>query len=469
MGVFGRVDTITYELNDISKVRRSVYEYTNKVLSGISIDEASTLNSTWNPYGKILLSEADGIETSIIQNFDANTNSFFNSARSDIKLDDKSNRVLEASYIWDTANSTWKGYRTKLERTYIDTGVISSYSYSDWDSISGSWKIYSQGTISYAAFKKPEEIIYSAPNNADQLVPSSKIVISYNGENEPVYETTYLYDGTYNPVFRTHFEYAQNAPQYIETIEEYNSATSTWRATQKTEKSFSNGELSRHTVADLDTTSLQWKERFHHEFSLLSGSNDSINVVQTDSYNGTTLLTRKVKQITDANGLSKMTNTFEADNIVLSTQLSQISIVGGSLNNYSYADEKENYKLEWNFDSTNNIAQSLYYKLNDATNQMDLIRKTSFNLTKKDVAIRTLKEGSITFGPNPVSDILRISNSTSNLLTYKIVTLEGKPVVIGSSSNQNTSVDASRLQPGAYILQLSLGKNKNKSSLIIKK
>ncbi|MFZ4456671.1 MAG: T9SS type A sorting domain-containing protein [Bacteroidales bacterium] len=471
-GVLGRLDSIVYELNDIAKVRKAVYEYTDKTLTGITVSESNSLNSTWTPVQRTVLSEVSGIQYSIQQIYNTNSQIFVNSTKSEISLDDKSNRTLEASYIWDDTSSAWKGFRSKLERTYIDSGVISTYAYSDWDSISNSWKIYSQGAITFTPFIKPESIIYSAPNLVEQLEPTSKIIASYLANNELEYETVYSYSASngYTPVFRTHYEYSPSEPQYTETIENYSVGNSTWLPMQKTEKTFSlEGNMVRYMVADRDTVALAWKERFRHDFSILSTSSDSLNIVQADSPNGITLFTKKYKQINDANGLTNITNTTEGNGSLIEKQIQQITTTAGTLSQFKNTDDFEEVKMEWSFDSTSNKLQCLDYQINNSTNQIELLRKSTFSFNKNEVAVQTVKDGNLTFGPNPVSDVLRITNNTPNVLTFKILTLDGKPVIVGSSSDRCYSVQANGLQPGAYILQMTLGKNKSKSSLIIKK
>lgn len=164
-----------------------------------------------------------------------------------------------------------------------------------------------------------------------------------------------------------------------------------------------------------------------------------------------------------------MTNTIEENGTTVASQISQVSSVGGNLSKYSNSDDLENISLEWNFDSTNNELQCLYFLKKETSNQPNLIRKSTFSFSNGNVAAPIVKEGNLTFGPNPVNDYLTIHNGTSNLLSFKIVTLEGKPVIMGSSADKSTTVQAKGLQPGAYILQLTLGKNKSRSSLIIKK
>jgi len=472
-GSFGQPDSIIYQLNDLGKVRKAVYQYSSNKLSAIEVFESTSLNSQWTPYQKTVFSETGGIQSTVVQIYESLKSVYSNSQKTEMKFDSFGNRTLETYYVWDDTSSLWKGFRNKIERTYTDTGIMSAFTYSAWDSIAKNWSIYSSGTIKYNSFRKPEETIYYSPDGTSQLVISSKVAISYLPSYQPEYETTSVYStlsGSYTPSFRTHYEYADTAPQYKETVETYSDNTLLWYPQQKTEKSYSlTGDLLSFMIADRDSVNQIWKERYRHNLSILSSTTDSLNVNQTDAPDGTTIYTKRFKQINNGN-LTNITNTVEQNGSLISSQLTQFNTISGDVTAMTNQDYLENIKVIWDIDAVKNTIICSTYTIDDNTKAETLLRtNTLFFNTNATPLPKILDNNNLTFGPNPAKEVLNITNHSLLELTYRILSLEGKPLTCGASSQTVTTVAVNSLQPGAYILQLSLGKNKTKTSLFIKK
>lgn len=471
MAPIGKPDSIIYQLNDLGKVRKSIYAYSNNKLSSITVYEASSLVSPWSPYKKSIFSEADGVQTTIDQSYVSASSSFVNAQRFDVKFDSYGNRVLEVYYIWDDTAAMWKGFRTKTERSYIDTGLLSAYTYSAWDTNTNSWLPFSQGSVKYTAFRKPEEIVYLSADANGVMNPSSKVVTSYLPDFSAEYETTYAYtSGSYIPTFRNHYEYSTNTPQLTETVEYYNATNQQWIAAQKTEKSYNgSGDIQRFLVSDRDTVSQLWKERFRHDVSVLSNTTDSLNVLQTDAPDATVRLIKRFKQINDANGLSVNTNTTEQNGSVILSTTTNVASNAGSITQLTNKDELENIVLNWSYDATNNALTCANLSYNDATGQQVQSRSFTIYFTNFQDAVPQVADSRLFFGPNPVKESLNITNTTDATLRYKVMTLEGKALYSGASNDKITTLSLSNLTPGAYLIQLSTANNKVKTSVFIKK
>ncbi|MDD2797019.1 MAG: T9SS type A sorting domain-containing protein [Bacteroidales bacterium] len=474
-GSMGRLDSIIYQLNNAGKVRKAIYHYVDNKLVDITDYEATDLSSNWNPYRKTIFSLNNGIETTIVQVFENLQNSFVNSTKSELQFDSQGNRTLEAYYLWNGTTSAWKGFRKKMQRNYIDTGVISSYTYSNWDSIANNWKAFSQGSISYTLFKKPDVMLYSAPDANGVMISTSKITNSYLPNNNPEYETTYTYDtntSSFLPTLRRHFEYADVAPQFVETVAQYSSTAQSWKNLQLTTKSYTpQGNLLQFIVSDRDTIGQTWKERYRHDFSILSNTTDSINIAQTDAPDGVSLYTKNYKQINNGTGDSNETNTVEQNGTLISTQNVHTNTASGDLTEYSNQDQLENITLSWVIDSAKSTLACNYFQANDIEmKSKELISSMTLYFNPNPTKIpKVLEDNKLNFWPNPVTDLLNITNNTSSLVTYRIFSLEGKSLLGGEAIETTTSIGVTSLKAGAYILQLTTDKNKTKTKVFLKK
>lgn len=75
---------------------------------------------------------------------------------------------------------------------------------------------------------------------------------------------------------------------------------------------------------------------------------------------------------------------------------------------------------------------------------------------------------SVSFYPNPTSNLLDISNNTSNEIYVKLIDLTGKEVFNGSVSKHKI-VDVSRLSNGVYFIRFDSGKNIEYKKLVIER
>jgi hypothetical protein len=470
-GAIGQLDSIIYNLNDVGQIRKASYEYVNKQLSATTVYEFS--NSAWTPSQRTIYSSASDIQSSVVRNYDVAKNDYVNSLKTDLQFDSKGHRTLEAYYAWDDTSSLWKGYRNKIEKSYTDTGEISSFSYSSWDSIANNWKLFSQGTTQFTAFRKPLNTLYSAPNAYGTTVYSSKTEYAYLPNNKLEFETTFVYNestSNFTPSFRNHIEYAETAPQYRETVETFNATNQKWIPSQKIERTTDiNGNLSRMLISDNDTINNLWVERYRHDFVVLNNSVDSIHIQQTDAPDGATRFVRKYKQITDSNGILRLTSSTEQNNLVINSELRSFAMPSVDITSMGNTTDDENIKLEWDYNPTNNTLVNKSYSIDSKTNSEILTRSATFyfnaNATK---ILNAVEDKKLSFWPNPVRDALNITNQTGKTASYKIISLDGKPVTSGQVFDSVNKVNVADLQPGAYLIQLSSDKKNSKTRVFIK-
>lgn len=64
----------------------------------------------------------------------------------------------------------------------------------------------------------------------------------------------------------------------------------------------------------------------------------------------------------------------------------------------------------------------------------------------------------ITLSPNPATDVLRLTNPSSQSLSFRVLSLQGVEVVRGTAKAGDTEIPVSQLASGMYLLQVQEGK-----------
>lgn len=90
--------------------------------------------------------------------------------------------------------------------------------------------------------------------------------------------------------------------------------------------------------------------------------------------------------------------------------------------------------------------------------------------TLSNPELSTVNLSAMTY-PNPTSNdvVLKISDSTLDSLSYKLIDISGKVVAIGKISHLETQIDMQQLVIGIYILRVSQNNQELKAFKIIKK
>lgn len=465
---YGLPDSLVYHLVDSNITRKAIYSYQQQQLDKITLYQANSFGG-WYAFREELFSNDNGIESKTTRLFIPTLEIFVNNQKNESSIDSHGRTTYDAHYKWH--NSQWVGIGFKTEQTYQDSGYLAAFSTASWDTIQQNWKIFKEGNTLFTAFDKPESTYYRSLNSGGLLENSSKIEYRYDGNNRIEYETTFSYtENAYQPLFRTHYLYSNVAPHESKIVETYNSS-GIWIALEKSEiTKGTNGNISDIVVSDNDSTNNSWSERYHHSYSLLSNNADSLNIQQLDAPNNELRNTQNYIVAKGANGVENQSTVtwVGSEKSINSSQQNSIPTTGSTT--LMRDDSFGKIKLDWMYDSKNNILECSSSLVDRNTNAETLSRSIMIYFSKAETLVKESKVAQqLRFWPNPVTNQLFISNSSDQLLHFTILSLEGQPILSGSSASTTLTVNTTSLSVGAYLLRLSLANGKSITRVILKK
>lgn len=453
-------DSIIYQLNDLNTTSKIIYQYNGNDFTATTynFDDASF---KWIPNKQTLLQTNDGVGTLIEKYYSQPKGAFLNFHKLETQIDSQGICTLWANYSWDSIQSNWKGLFNKTERSYSDSGQLNSFTNSSWDSIAGKWVFFSKGTFSYTNSGKPDTAIYFIPDANGLPIYSSRIISNYLADGKINMETVYAYDPTvvsFNPVFRNRFEYRDTIPQITELVELFNANNNQWFGYQKSESGYdTKGNLASYMIADKDTLNQLWIERYRHNLSVLSASDDSIDVKIVNAPAGIEISTDEYKAIR-ANSLTYLSKSTFKDNTLSSIERSSVNEQSGKLISIYNSDTDYSTRTEWSFD--NNIMNLNFFSTNPVLRSESLSRSMTiyFRSVPTSTEVNVKQKSTLTFYPNPVKEQFNIANPGTENCIYRILTLDGKPVKTGAANEKTNTISVTGLATGPYLLQLSTAK-----------
>ncbi len=451
-------DSIIYQFNDLNKTLKTIYQYNNTGFTATT-SEFDDTNLKWAPLKQTLVETSNGIQTYTERTFRNTSESFVNSSKFETSTDPTGNCNLQAAYCWDSLHSVWKGLHTQTKRTYTSSGALKTFTNSVWDTLSGNWLFYAKGFFSYTDAGKPDTITYYEPDANKQPVCSSRIINNYLSDGRIDKETVSSFQAIsgFHPAFRNRYEYAGTTPQTTKVLELFNASNNQWYSFEKTTSGYdNNGNLTEYFVADYDTLNQTWTERYRHNLSILSNSNDSVHIKISNAPGGVERSTEEIKSIR-TNGLLSVTNSYFEDDVLNSTENSTFNEQNGKVTSFTNKDQESKSRIEWSFDNIYNTLSLNFFKTGLNTTAETLIRSMVFyfRLSTPTDILQNQSESKISFYPNPVKEQFYITNTTGKICTYRILTIDGKPVRSGAANESSNTVTVSGLASGAYLLQFS--------------
>ncbi|WP_243346449.1 T9SS type A sorting domain-containing protein [Parabacteroides sp. FAFU027] len=470
----GAPDSILYQLNDLNKTYKTVYQYK---VNGFTATTSQFDDNAfkWIPLKQNILQTTNGVETLIEKNFNAAADSFISFQKFETKTDSLGRCLLHAFYSWDSIASNWKGVNFKTEKSFDAKGNLTSFTNSEWDKIHHVWSVYATGNFSYNTAGNPDTVNYFVPNTSKELLPSSRIINSYLSNGKQELETVFTYNttsGSFIPSFRYRYVYGDTINQTTQYLELSDSTHNQWNNFQKTEMLFDKqGNLSSYVVSDIDTLSQQWVERYRQNISATAKDN-SLQAFISYAPNNNELASEKYN-LNNLNGAVMLSDTLYEEGLLSAYNQSQFLIQNGTITSFSNKNSNNNTRLEWSIDETNktlNVNQ--FTRLAASTTKTEEInRSVIFYFGSSKPAIETnlpqIKTGKLTFYPNPAHENVTIANATEQSCIYHILSIDGKPLKTGFANEQLNTIPLSNLPQGAYILQLSSG-NTTISRILIK-
>ena len=121
--------------------------------------------------------------------------------------------------------------------------------------------------------------------------------------------------------------------------------------------------------------------------------------------------------------------------------------------------------------SSYSVGQLVYTTITDTGGTVTQGVQQSFELfTLSNPELTTLNLKAVTY-PNPTSDyiVLKITDSSLDNLSYKLIEINGKDISNGSITNADTQIAMQNLAIGMYILKVNQNNQELKTFKIIKK
>jgi|GEM_PF-3372413 len=471
----GAPDSIIYQLNDLNKTYKTVYQYSvNGFISTTSLFDDSSF--IWIPAKQNNLQDIAGVETLVESNFNSATNSFVNYQKFETKTDSLGRCILHAFYAWNPISSNWKGVNVKTEKSFDSNGNLLSFANSRWDSINQVWVIYATGNFSYNSAGKQDSVKYFAPDTLKQLIPTSRIINSYLTNGKPETETILSYsssDATFVPVFRYRYLYSDTIDRTTQFVESFDVTNNQWNSFQKTETTFDkSANLSSHVVSDMDSLGQSWVERYRQNLAVTAGQANSVQATISYSANNKELASEKF-QFNNEGGSTTLSDTLYQEGLLNAYDQSKFVSKNDEITAFSNKNQNDNSRLDWDIDETNKILNvTQFTRPSTSTTKSEEINRsilfyfgTATHPTTTSVP--QVPVGKLTFYPNPVRETVTIVNSTAQNCNFRILSIDGKPIKSGVANESINAVSVVSLPQGAYILQLSSG-NTLTSGILIK-
>jgi hypothetical protein len=466
----GAPDSILYQMNDLNKTYKTVYQYK---VNGFTATTSQFDDATfkWIPLKQNILQNTNGIETLIEKNFNSAIDSFIGYQKFETKTDSLGRCLLHAFYSWDSIASNWKGVNFKTEKKFDSEGNLLNFTNSEWNSTLKDWSVYASGNFSYNAAGRCDTSNYSAPDSLKRVIPSSKIIYSYLPDGKTEMETVYSFSASssFVPSFRYRYAYNDTVTQYLELFDATNNQ---WENFQKTEMLFDKqGNLKSHVVSDIDTLSQLWVERYRQNITTTANAN-SLQAFISYAPNNTELASERF-YLNNQNGVTILSDTLYEEGLLSAYNQSRFVIQNGAITGFSNKNSDDNTRLDWSIDEINktlNINQFVR-AATSTTKSEEINRSVIFYFGTGETSTATnvpqIKAGKLTFYPNPVHENVTIANATEQSCIYRILSIDGKPLKTGYANEPLNPISLGNLPQEAYIIQLSSG-NTTISRILIK-
>lgn len=362
-----------------------------------------------------------------------------NSYANNYEYDTNNNLVGETGLRW--ANGVWK--RSSVETySYNSNNKVTQDTYEDWNPETNA--VDYKGRTNYGYTDNRITLIEGQEWKNSNWVNEYKITVTYNSNNLPneLIEFEWIGSQWVNEE-RTTYTYNANGKIISSVFEEW--LGSQWVNSEKTVYTYNiNNKLITDRGADWDDFNGNWAQngdKTEYEWDATGNKTQDIDYYRYDGNN------------------YQYKDEYTYDTTKLMSSFA-----------HPFKDKTGfDYFEEGGFPYVNKLLSENSFSYNSITNSFEISSRTTYNYNnaitlstdsfKKEVA-------TITVYPNPTSDYINIhSESNTGIDTIIVTDLSGKKVL---EQNKTSRVDVQNLSKGIYLLQISVGDNKETRKFIKK-
>lgn len=388
-------------------------------------------NNIWMNYYKYEL-EYDDNNNELLRaeyNWKSTENKWLGSHKFEYAYDLRNNKKLSITYVWNKISNDWIA-QSKWEYAYDNDNNQIQRIISYWDEKNGVWSLSSKIDFSYNSLGLNSSYIsYYWNKTLNIWVKDAKNEYSYNSKGSLTSQIKYVGETDETSVgdYRIENTYDNNNNKILYVIFRWNNETNNWKEFYKYEYTYNDNNLliMQNQYSWVNSVDM-WIADFRSEFQYDNNNNLVLKTIQTwDVMTNLWINSYKYSYTYD--------NNYVVSNLYPVNYLNNFISKTTTSNNISaeakmYYWDLETQEWETKYDKF----EKRYYSPISLTSLIDPT------------------ENNIKIYPNPVIDVLQISN-TQGELNVKLYNLQG---ILLQQTNQNT-LDFSDYKAGVYLLDIN--------------